>query len=630
MFSANTTHLLGKNTYVEDVFAATPYYGNGLSQDIVTGIDFQTHGGMVWTKSRSNTNAHYLVDSARGNYSVGTNDTGPQVFVGSAVTFASTGYMVSHVGGGFNNSTTKFVSWQFRKCKKFFDVVTYTGTSANRTVAHNLGAVPGCIIIKRTDSSTNWMIYHRAVGNAAYVPMTATAKVTSATAWNNQTPTDTEFSLGTDSNVNSSGGTYVAYLFAHDAGGFGDDGLQNIITCGSYAGNSLTDGPTINLGYEPQYLFIRNADAATSWYIYDSPRGIACAQASPFLTPAVTTVESTATDIELNSTGFKILTNNSRVNGSGNNHIYIAIRRGPMKNATSGTKVYSAVYGASGGSGAPWYAHSFPVDVAVYRDPVSATDNNFATRLLGTNYLTANSSNPVFSQTQNKFDYKSGWSDSYITGYISWGFARAPGFMDVLCYRGDGTSNRALTHGLRAVPQLAFFKRREGADQWLVLSPLLAGNGNLFNANAFATYSGLSSTPWTDSTIYISNPGYSSTALNGASGTYVAYLFGTAPGVSKVGTYTGNGSSQTIDCGFSTGARFVLIKRTDSTGDWQVYDTLRGITTGSTDKRINWNATAAQVDAEALSTHTSGFTVVQNAASDINVNGATYLYLAIA
>ena len=103
-----------------------------------------------------------------------------------------------------------------------------------------------------------------------------------------------------------------------------------------------------------------------------------------------------------------------------------------------------------------------------------------------------------------------------------------------------------------------------------------------------------------------------------------------APGVSKVGSYTGNGSSQTINCAFTTGARFVLIKRTDSTGGWLVWDSARGIVAGN-DPYLALNSTAAQVTSDdSVDTDNTGFVVNQVAASNINVNAATYIFLAIA
>jgi hypothetical protein len=156
-------------------------------------------------------------------------------------------------------------------------VVTYTGTGANRTVAHNLGSVPGCIIVKRTDTTGDWQVYHRA--NTAspetdYLVLNSTAATAdSNTRWNDTQPTDAVFSLGTEATVNASGGTYVAYLFAHDDGGFGDDGSENVISCGSFTYNS-SSGNTINLGYEPQWILVKNVTDVTQWYMQDTMRGM--------------------------------------------------------------------------------------------------------------------------------------------------------------------------------------------------------------------------------------------------------------------------------------------------------------------------------------------------------------------
>ena len=106
------------------------------------------------------------------------------------------------------------------------------------------------------------------------------------------------------------------------------------------------------------------------------------------------------------------------------------------------------------------------------------------------------------------------------------------------------------------------------------------------------------------------------------------YLFATLAGISKVGSYTGTGSTQTISCGFTGGARFVLIKRTDSTGDWYVWDTARGMVSG-TDPSLLLNSTAAEVNANSIYTTTGGFQIVSTAAG-INASGGSYIYLAIA
>jgi hypothetical protein len=120
------------------------------------------------------------------------------------------------------------------------------------------------------------------------------------------------------------------------------------------------------------------------------------------------------------------------------------------------------------------------------------------------------------------------------------------------------------------------------------------------------------------------------TTVNASGGTYIAYLFASCAGVSKVGSYTGNGSSQTVNCSFSSGARFVMIKRTDSTGNWYVWDTTRGIVAGN-DPHLSFNSMAVEVTTDdTIDPDSSGFVVNQVAATNVNVSAATYIYLAIA
>jgi hypothetical protein len=120
------------------------------------------------------------------------------------------------------------------------------------------------------------------------------------------------------------------------------------------------------------------------------------------------------------------------------------------------------------------------------------------------------------------------------------------------------------------------------------------------------------------------------TEVNTSGQTYVNYLFATCAGVSKVGSYTGNGSTQTINCGFTSGARFVLIKRTDATGDWYTYDTARGMTV-LTDPYLRLNSTAAEVATlGSVTTVSTGFALDATVLAAINASGGTYIFLAIA
>jgi hypothetical protein len=121
-----------------------------------------------------------------------------------------------------------------------------------------------------------------------------------------------------------------------------------------------------------------------------------------------------------------------------------------------------------------------------------------------------------------------------------------------------------------------------------------------------------------------------SSTVNASSENFVAYLFATCPGVSKVGSYTGTGATQVINCGFTGGARFVLIKKTSGTGSWYVWDSSRGIVAGN-DPYLLLNSTAAEVtNTDYVDTASVGFEISSTAPSEINENGGSFIFLAIA
>jgi hypothetical protein len=530
--------------------------------------------------------------------------------------------------------------------------VTYTGNGANRTIAHNLGSVPGCIIVKRLDATADWQVYHRSLANTQYMVLNSTAAVaTGATRWNSTTPTDTVFSLGTDATVNANGGTYVAYLFAHNAGGFGETGTDNVISCGSYAGNSSTNGPVINLGWEPQWVLIKAVDSVnpSEWLLLDTMRGFSLGPTDAVLVPNKSSSEQNGSKVASpTATGFQILTsgvfNAGDINTTGRTYIYIAIRRGPMRTPTTGTNVF-APFSISTTSTDATYVTNFPVDMAIagQKNSNNASDNwTFVDRLRG---MTANnngdgaasrallSTSAVPEAAQSFPDFYNVWNTTLRQGTGLSGasvsyqfFRRAPGFFDVVCYTGDGVNGRSVNHNLTVQPELLIIKSRDLTNNWQVFrytdsTTRIALSLNLTNAaTGPITNLQVSSTAFTVG---------SASTLNGSGNTYVAYLFASCPGVSKVGSYTGTGATQTINCGFAAGARFVLIKRTDSTGDWYVWDSARGIVAGN-DSYLLLNSTAAEVtNTDWVDTAASGFELSNAGGNLVNINGASYIFLSV-
>ena len=624
--------IAGNVLAVEDVFSTWLYTGNSSTQTITNGIDLAGKGGLVWLKGRSAAYGSRLVDTARGSYELYSNLTNGQV--ANTYTFNSNGITIPS-SAGVNESGSTYASWTFREAPNFFDVVTYTGTGANRTIAHNLGSVPGMIIVKRTDASADWQVYHRSNANTQYMVLNDTAAVaTGATRWNSTTPTSTEFSVGTDTTVNASGGTYVAYLFAHVTA---SDGF---IQCGSFT----TDGSgnaTVTLGWEPQWVLVKAVNNTFNWEITDTMRGMSNPGLAP-LFPNLSSAESsfpTGTGCVPNATGFTT----SSYWGANREFIYVAIRRGPMRTPTLGTSVFEPVTMTGNGSNQTVSTVGFPPDlISSLARIFGLTVTGFSDKLRGRELLqpystaaatsyTSSTTNDLISFNQNGVSFGPNSNTNYnnnTTPYINWFFRRAPSFFDIVCYTGTGgVQNQA--HNLGVAPELIIIKNRSASQLWFVnygFTASTCGEAYLNRTDAATV------TAYSLGTVTAAQPTASNVQFQGltSSQNYVAYLFASAPGVSKVGSYTGNGSSQTINCAFTTGARFVLIKRTDSTGDWYVWDSARGIVAGN-DPYLALNTTAAEVTSnDSVDTENTGFIVNQVAASNINVNAATYIFLAIA
>jgi len=627
----------GTPTYVDDVFSTYLYTGTGATQSINNGIDLSDNGGMVWIKDRTNTVSNILFDTVQGatNY-VYSNSNAIQATDSTSLTsFNNNGFTLG------NGSTAKvntlgdlIASWTFRKAPKFFDIVQYTGTGSAHAINHSLGSVPGCIIVKEITASQNWLVYHKGVNNGSspqnyYTFLNTTAaQAANTTIWNNTAPTSTQFTVGTSAAVNASGQTYIAYIFADQAGGFGSTGTDSAIACGNFSGDG-SGNAVVNLGWEPQFIIYKAAGTTGDWYTADIMRGWSMTGFN-YLSPDLIAAEVSAPGTAFNPTATGFSFNGSAPTGV--NYIYIAIRR-PDKPPTTGTSVFLPGINSTG-----TITTGFPVDLTINNNQSGSTTNSaFVDRLRGTNttavsYLVSSSAGAEVAVSGAGIGLDSNTTEynlNSFSGGVYWNFKRAPTFHDVVCYTGTG-SPTTINHNLTVPPEMMIVKDRISTFNWFVYNSSL-GNTNQMYLNATgATSSGSVSWNSTNPTSTVFSVG-GNAGVNGAGETYVAYLFATCAGVSKVGSFTGTGGTQSVACGFgSGGARFILIKRTDSTGDWYVFDSANGLTSSSS-PYLKWNSTAAQTTGyNGIYASSGGFTLDSTASSTVNINGGSYIFLAVA
>ena len=634
----------GAGLNVEDVFSTYLYEGTGSTLEINNGIDLDGEGGLVWIKERSRANTtHDLYDTERGaRYWLTSSQTYEHYLQPSGkglTAFNSNGFTLGTPYNGTENSSGEDVaSWTFRKAPKFFDCVQYTGNgTAGRTVSHNLGSVPGMMIIKRTDTGAAWYVYHREMLNTDTLRLNTTAaKSTNQTNFLNSTdPTDTEFTLGSEADVNGSGGTFIAYLFAHNDGDgdFGPDGDADIIKCGSFTTDSGGNA-SVDIGFEPQWIIYKRSDGTSNWGMNDNMRGWADTYWNPLYADASNAESGFASTRSWpTATGFEF---EGQLSASAN-YIYIAIRRGPMAVPEDATDVFAMDFRFSSEAQAlnpeHQYYSGFPVDMHLNLRRSGGGVYAYSRLQGGSNFLRTSTTDAEVSSTTNQFGsneglYPLGSTNTEDTTTLGHMFRRAPNFFDVVAYTGGGY-NTNVKHNLGVTPELCIAKSRTTnsvVDDWYVWCSH-SGDGN--DTVGFLNSSGTSALGF-----HASSPSSTDLYLHGnvaySGYPYIMYLFASLDGVSKVGSYTGNGSSQTIDCGFSSGARFVLLKKTSGTGHWLLFDSERGIVSGN-DPFLELNRTTAEKTTfDIIDPYSNGFTLTNDTTYGFNASGETFIFYAIA
>ena len=303
---------------MNSLYNTSTWLGNATARDIDTGLDMTDGEGFVWIKNRDNTRDHLLYDTLRG-----ANVEGVVNSDGSITTTNNT-RLTSFNNNGFslgnnalvNESGDNIVAWSFKEGSGFLDIIEYSGNGVNgRTLSHSLGETPGLAIIKaKGGGGYDWMVWHPDFTNISYADkLNEFGSQSPSPGMFTATPTSSSLFLKNNNFVNGSGENYMAYIFGNN---------DETVKCSSYTGNSSTQ--TVNVGFQPQWLLIKDTTRNEDWVIVDSVR-TASNGTGKFLFPNKNSVEATRNNgATFVSNGFS-LANDNVINDNNRLYIYMAI-----------------------------------------------------------------------------------------------------------------------------------------------------------------------------------------------------------------------------------------------------------------------------------------------------------------
>lgn len=216
---------------------------------------------------------------------------------------------------GHVETAQDFSSWEsnmFTRKRKFFTSQVYIGNGSNQTIPHDLGTTPGLLMIKCADASLTMSCKLNNTNQAFY--MTSAAVNTGTTWWNDTAATATEFTVGSQNEVNQSGKIFFAYMWGDQA-----------VKCGTYTGNTSSGVTVSDVGFQPRGLLVRRTDSGEHWVWINHARGMTSGYQYLSAQSAYSTSYSLNT---VNSNGFTISsgTTNTHINGNGATYFYMAIK----------------------------------------------------------------------------------------------------------------------------------------------------------------------------------------------------------------------------------------------------------------------------------------------------------------
>ena len=168
-------------------------------------------------------------------------------------------------------------------------------------------------------------MYHASLGNTKRIWLNLTNAVsTNTSSWNNTTPSNSLFTLGSSGETNGSG-EMIGYCFAEKKG---------YSKFGSYAGNGNSDGNFVYTGFKPSWIMFKRYDSAGEWLMYDNkrdPHNLVDTRLEAQANFADST--SSGKSLDFLSNGFKIRNSGDSFNNSSGTYIFMAFAEQPFVNS---------------------------------------------------------------------------------------------------------------------------------------------------------------------------------------------------------------------------------------------------------------------------------------------------------
>ena len=323
------------------------YTGNRTAKSI-TGVGFQPD--WIWIKDLGGSQNPQFFDAVRGaNVGIRPDGTGGDItgFSDTLTSFDSDGFSLGadasvgdvnydlqdhaawcwYAGGSTVTNSNGSISTQVRAdTASGLSICTWTGNgSSGATIGHGLGVAPNFCFIKRRDAGgNNWIAASFDEESARELNTGNGFSTGDYDAFFTSQPTSTTVTMGTDTNNNTSGGTYVGYFFANTYG---------YSKAGVYKGNGDSNGAFVYLGFRPAWVIYKRFDSSDDgWYIQDSVRSTT--NPTQVSSRNAATPQSGENIGDMLSNGFKIrIGGNGNFNANGGKYIYLAFAEQPFKNA---------------------------------------------------------------------------------------------------------------------------------------------------------------------------------------------------------------------------------------------------------------------------------------------------------